>query len=238
MNFIYLTTNILNGKQYIGSHRGDKEDNYLGSGLALKRAIKKYGKENFKRKILKECKSKNNLILEEKYIQEYNTLQPNGYNISPKGGNGIPGGASEETIKKIRGSQKGKSKLLYFIEKFGEKKGRIKYNEWIEALRKNSKGRIKSLNEIEKIRKSSIGRPCSDERKLKIGKANSISLKGKKQSKQTIEKRMNTMGDVWNKGKKQYWIHNENLGSTKIILFSELDDYLADGWIKGRGKLK
>jgi len=236
MNFVYLTTNRLNGKQYIGSHGGSKEDNYLGSGLALKRAVKKYGKENFIREILEECKVEMNLIIEEKYIQEYSTLQPNGYNISPKGGNGTPGGVSEETIKKIRGSQKGKKKIEYYIEKYGIKEGTLKYNEWIEFLRNNSKGRIKSSEEIEKIRKSSIGRPCSDERKRKIGKANSISLKGKKQSEQTIKKRMNTMGNVWNKGKKQVWIRKENL--TKIILYEELENYLTKGWIIGRGKLK
>jgi hypothetical protein len=43
--YFYKTTNLINGKFYYGS--GSKE-NYLGSGKALKRALKKYGKENFK----------------------------------------------------------------------------------------------------------------------------------------------------------------------------------------------
>tara|TARA_R110000737_G_scaffold210872_1_gene228464 strand:+ start:6509 stop:7141 length:633 start_codon:yes stop_codon:yes gene_type:complete len=42
--YFYKTTNLLNGKFYYGS--GTKE-NYLGSGIAINRAIKKYGKENF-----------------------------------------------------------------------------------------------------------------------------------------------------------------------------------------------
>jgi hypothetical protein len=53
-NFIYITTNLINGKQYIGDHSTNNlNDNYLGSGRPyLKRALSEYGKENFKREII------------------------------------------------------------------------------------------------------------------------------------------------------------------------------------------
>lgn len=45
---VYLTTNKINGKTYVGQHKYMKlYDGYIGSGTLLKRAIKKYGKENF-----------------------------------------------------------------------------------------------------------------------------------------------------------------------------------------------
>lgn len=48
--YIYKVTNIINGKYYIGQHRTKKlNDGYLGSGTNIIRAIKKYGKENFKK---------------------------------------------------------------------------------------------------------------------------------------------------------------------------------------------
>ena len=61
IGFIYLTTNLVNGKIYIGKHEFSKHkkvnSTYLGSGELFKRAVKKYGKENFKRKILRLCYS-------------------------------------------------------------------------------------------------------------------------------------------------------------------------------------
>lgn len=50
---IYKTTNLINKKIYIGKHQTENEfDNYLGSGIALENAIKRYGKQNFKKEIL------------------------------------------------------------------------------------------------------------------------------------------------------------------------------------------
>ena len=59
IHYIYKTINLLNGKYYIGKHSAIKlDDGYLGSGKYLRRAIRKYGKENFKKEILEFCGTK------------------------------------------------------------------------------------------------------------------------------------------------------------------------------------
>ena len=62
-NFTYITTNLINGKQYIGDHSTDnmnyyRTKNYLGSDSYFSLAKKKYGKKNFKRDILEFFDSK------------------------------------------------------------------------------------------------------------------------------------------------------------------------------------
>ena len=86
---IYKTTNLVNNKIYIGKQiRPNK--NYLGSGLILKEAIKKYGRQNFKKEILETCNDKKTLSEREKYwISFYDSRNKEiGYNITAGGDGG------------------------------------------------------------------------------------------------------------------------------------------------------
>lgn len=55
VNIVYKITNNINNKVYIGVHtqKDSSFDGYLGSGLLIRKAILKYGKENFSRRTLK-----------------------------------------------------------------------------------------------------------------------------------------------------------------------------------------
>jgi len=83
---IYKTTNLVNGKFYIGKDEKNNP-NYLGSGKILKIAIKKYGTENFKKEILEECNNKKELNEKEKYWITTLSATTLGYNIA-EGGTG------------------------------------------------------------------------------------------------------------------------------------------------------
>jgi hypothetical protein len=82
---IYKTINLINGKFYVGKDERNKPD-YLGSGINLQRAIKKYGKENFIKEILEVCSTREELIEKEKYWIKETKAQELGYNIAYGGG--------------------------------------------------------------------------------------------------------------------------------------------------------
>jgi hypothetical protein len=90
-HYLYKITNIINEKYYIGVHSTTNlNDSYMGSGTAIKNAIKKYGIENFEKQILEFFQTS-----EEKWLAEIKcvTLQiakdENSYNMAPGGRNWI-----------------------------------------------------------------------------------------------------------------------------------------------------
>ncbi len=225
-NFVYLTTNLINGHQYIGDHSTDdlnssKTRNYLGSGKPyLQRAIKKYNRKNFKREILEFFPTKEEAFnAQEKYIKEYNTLVPNGYNYSPTGGLRVkkcffPGKKhSEETKKKMSLAKKGKPlSIEHILNLKGKNKGR-KFGPISEEHRKSIakiwKDKKISLEIVEKRANSNRGKKRSESAKrkmslVKIGTKQSeetklkksLSLRGGKRSNETKEKiRLSKIGD-------------------------------------------
>ena len=92
--FVYQTKNLKNGKKYIGVCTFNS-DSYLGSGRLLKSAIRKYGRENFKRTILEHCSTPEEVYSKEiYYINKYNAVKSKEfYNLSYGG----YGGNSETT---------------------------------------------------------------------------------------------------------------------------------------------
>jgi len=201
-NYVYLSINKVNGKCYIGSHKTlNKNDSYFGSGIFIKNAIKKEGKENFLKIILKEFENIIDArIAEKEYIEKFDTVKPNGYNISPTGGPSN-GGHSEESKAKISKNNKGKNNgKKPWLGKSRDKKTRDQISKSLEG--NTCRLGIPCTEEaLQNIRRSLIGKMEGDkngffnkshsqESKDKI----SQSLKGKpsgnkgKKGRKTIRK--------------------------------------------------
>jgi hypothetical protein len=111
---VYKTINLVNNKIYVGLHETkNPNDGYLGSGVFLKKAIKKYGKHNFKKEVLFIFDDKNNMIKKEKEIvNEAFIKRKDTYNMT-KGGFGLSTLSEEEKIKAIEKMKLTKKGLDY-----------------------------------------------------------------------------------------------------------------------------
>ena len=90
--YIYKTTNLINGKKYIGQHRTNLDcldPNYIGGGKLILEAIQKYGKENFSVEIIKWCKDDEDLNSSEiEIISLLDAVNSNDYYNIASGGLG------------------------------------------------------------------------------------------------------------------------------------------------------
>lgn len=86
-NFIYKITNTITGKIYIGKHSTDNlDDGYLGSGIYIRRSIKKYGTDKFIKEVIEfidyEVMNEREIF----WIKSMDSTNTNiGYNLLPGG---------------------------------------------------------------------------------------------------------------------------------------------------------
>lgn len=202
-HIIYQITNEINGSIYIGAHStNDLDDDYMGSGKLLKLALKKYGIENFSKKVLhiyntpKEMYEKEANIVTEDFVSRRDV-----YNIVTGGFGGFNRGSSG--LRHITNIITGET-----IAVDHNKVGQFLSEEWILGGKEPSnKGKIY-------VHKDS-DRKAINKEDLDIYLANGWS-KGYAKS--------HTVGKVW-------VYHPEN-DKYSLCDKSELDYYLANGWVK------
>lgn len=174
MGYIYLITNTVNGKKYVGQtlendinvrwnhHKSSKK-----GCPYLKRAIEKYGINIFKFQIICICFDEDCNYYEPYYIKKFNSLSPNGYNLMTGGGNSkhipetilkiseanknrIHTPLSEETKKKISQAKKGENSYNYGMKISEEQKEKTR-ETW---RKKKEEGKIKLTEQVEEILKN------------------------------------------------------------------------------------
>lgn len=220
---IYKTTNLINGKIYIGQN-SNNDEKYFGSGFLITKAIKKYGLENFKKEIIEECPSKDILNDREKFwIKFFNSTDKNiGYNISEGGTGGklVPfEGKKGKTYEEYYGIERAneiKQKLSEKRKGYKPPLKNITIEEVGKKISESLKGKI-----ISEDRKKKVSKTLKDyfktEEGLKQIKKFSEDRKGFKQSEDSNIKRSNTLKgkrpkilDVHPSAKYWYFYDKEN----------------------------
>ena len=90
MHYLYRVTNLIDGKYYIGMAKSQNPEThrYMGSGVKVKRAIAKYGMENFRKEILLKSDDRNTIAeAEALYVTRTTLDDPLCYNMH-EGGHG------------------------------------------------------------------------------------------------------------------------------------------------------
>lgn len=215
--YIYLTINKINNKKYIGQRRAfncsPKDDNYLGSGILLNKAIKLYGKENFLKEILEYCESQEELNkCEQKWISFYDAVKSdNFYNIAVGGlaGDTWLGRSIEEKEKFKEKIKKSNKKRIRNPENISGNKNPAYGKKWCND------GKINYLLPIKDIidKKLMLGMIRKPEHNKKISEAH----KGKKHNYSLTQNKI-----CYNNGIKNKFI-NQN----------EVLEYEEKGWKKG-----
>ncbi|QJT71752.1 homing endonuclease [Shewanella phage Thanatos-1] len=138
-NYVYRIENLINGKQYIGAHSTDNfDDGYMGSGKLLLKAFKKYGKDKFRKTILRNFDNAKEMYRYERELVNEEWINSGNYNIKLGGaGGGISNRVvSLETKLKISKTQKGKPKHPGFSEAC--RKGQLGKKQSKETIRKRA----------------------------------------------------------------------------------------------------
>ena len=117
-NYTYQTKNLVNGKTYIGIHTtSNLDDGYLGSGVILKKAIAKHGKENFKLEILSFWDTREEAAEEEEFlVNESWVLSEDNYNLVGGGYN------TKKFYGELLEEHKAKAAELWRIEAYKKRK--------------------------------------------------------------------------------------------------------------------
>lgn len=223
---IYLIRNMVNGKGYVGQTvrvaverlREHVRDSRSGkTRMALHKAIRKYGEENFI--VVEIAFAEEGVLLNElerHYINEFSTLtSQNGYNIS-EGGKGRASGftVSDETRRKQSIARKGKKFSPESIERqHAPLRGRKRPAHVVEAIRAAHLGSKHSPEHNEKVAAAKRGTKSTPETRATL----SALLMGNKRSVGRIhsDEVRKKMSDSHKANPVTYWKGKKLSGETR-----------------------
>jgi len=206
---IYKITNLINSKIYIGKHQtNDADDDYMGSGLCIRRAVNKYGIDNFEKKVIfvfdteAAMNSKEAELVTEEFCARDDT-----YNICPGGQGGF---GYINSVPGLRTSGHNAKTFSAISDKLTGRKQPLQSISLREQYRNGS--RVPSEEFIYSFK----GKTHDEKARQAISAAASVHQKGSGNSQF---------------GKR--WVSNLDTKRSKRVLISEMQWHLDNGWILG-----
>lgn len=151
---IYKITNKLNSKIYIGAHKTvNINDGYMGSGTGIKRAIKKYGVENFEKEILFSLNSEQEMYDKEaEIVTEDFIKKSNVYNMKTGGMRSCV--YSQDVRNKISSSLTGRKRPKEVCEKLSKSFREIKRSDEFKKKISNTLKGVKKPSRTDEHKKA------------------------------------------------------------------------------------
>jgi len=224
--YLYQITNLVNNKIYIGVHSTkDMNDSYMGSGINIQLAIKKYGIDNFKKDILYTFDNADDMYAKEKdIVTDEFLLREDTYNLRVGGTGGfdyinknnLNGFYDSETARKGRQSTNAVLK-----ERYGE--------QWRKVISKNGNKALHKKREDD---------PSFNQLMIEHSRRNVKIASQYANTSLAIEKKKNTFSKIGHQqGSKnsQYgkmWITN---GKESRSIPSQ--ETIPEGWRRGRVRI-
>lgn len=238
-SYIYKTTNLVNGKIYIGQKKSKQflGNRYLGSGRRLHCAIMHYGKENFNVSLIEEIDNPEEMDNREIYwIKHYDSTNPEiGYNLSL-------GGNTHRDLVGIHNGFYGKKHSIEARKINSEKhKGKT---AWNKGLTKNTDERVKKYSVSLKVNIDMNG--SHSKNTVWINKNNKSKMVKQEELPYYLSLGYNE-GRVFKNPKEMARKISQSITGRKrinngieekTVVESEVNYYLSLGWKLGRRKFK
>ena len=236
--YIYKTTNLFNGKIYIGRHKSKKFDpKYFGSGYRILNIIHKYGTNLLTCELLQECYSEEELNeMERFWISKYHSMDRTiGYNLMDGGYKTTGIHHSDTTKEKISKSKMGHSpNRVYHVTEETKKKIKDSIKNYYLTHDNPKKGTHLSEETKEKLRQINLGKKYSEEVRAKHrrpawNKGIPMSEESKKHlSEINTGKKQNLSEEVLERKRKQFLgKNNPNYGGLKECTRKKLSEAIT-----------